>query len=108
MDHEGQLINFVTVAREARISRALLYRDLALRAEIVRLRTGRSTPLKPPAAHRATQESLLQRLHGLRAEIAVLREENQHLRTHLATRLGEERASTTLNSDCQNHADSPG
>ena len=41
MEHEGRLINFVTVAREARISRNLLYRDPELRAEVERLRAGR-------------------------------------------------------------------
>lgn len=95
MDHEGQLINFVTVAREAGVSRDLLYRDPELRTTIKCLRRGRSTTPCLPSAQRASQESLIQRLHGLRAEITALREENQLLRTHLAAHLGEERAAST-------------
>jgi len=102
MDHEGRLINFVTVSRAARVSRDLLYRDPELRAEIERLRTGRSTAPRLPSAHRASQESLIQRLHGLRAEITALREENQLLRTHLAAHLGEERIARTSKTEPEN------
>ena len=51
LDHEGTTINYVTVAKAAGVSRALLYRDPKLREEINRLRDHHqsSVPRQPTA-----------------------------------------------------------
>ena len=95
MDHDGIPITYVAVANFATVSRALLYRDPELRAEIERLRTVTATRMPtPPAAQRASQDSHDQRLENIAVEIAELRKVNQQLRTRLAGILGDQRAET--------------
>jgi len=95
LDREGRPITYVAVATAGNVSRALLYRDRELRAEIERLRAATPTRMpRPPAAQRTSQDSRDQRLDNSRAEIAELREENQRLRAHLASFLGEQRVET--------------
>lgn len=96
LDTAGEPINLAAVARAAGISRAWLYRNDAVRAEIDRLRR-RPTPItrSRPAAERATADSLRQRLDATREEISRLRAENQQLRDAVARKLGQQRAGIT-------------
>ncbi len=92
LQRQGQAVSFTTVAQSAGVSRAWLYRQDQIRDLITRQR-----PLKPPAArrataHRATADSLRQRLDAARAEITRLRAENRTLRDQLARQLGLQRA----------------
>lgn len=90
LDHDGQPITFAAVARAARISRSWLYNQPDLRDTITRLRAcpGATTI---PAAQRATDESLRQRVDAIRAEITKLRADNAALREQLAHKIGERR-----------------
>jgi hypothetical protein len=98
LDREGSTINYVTVARVASVSRALLYRDPELRAAINRLRSpNRTTAPRQPATQRMTQTSREELLATLRAEVHTLRTENQALRARLAAVLGEQRAAARTN-----------
>jgi len=94
IDAAGESVSFAAVARAAGISRAWLYNDDAVRAEIVTLRerTTSSAPARP-AAERASDRSLHQLVTALRAREAELRRENQLLREALARNFGEERAA---------------
>jgi hypothetical protein len=76
LDRRGESITFTTVAHEAAVSRSWLYRQADLRDTIVTLRTDRraTAPLLP-AGQRSSADSLRQRLDGLRAEIANLRDD---------------------------------
>lgn len=108
LDRDGATINYVTVAAAADVSRALLYRDPALRQEIQRLRgTTPSTQPRQPAAQQASTKSQIQLLDNSRAENSALRLENTQLRHRLAQVLGEQRATAhqapTTNS--ANHTD---
>ncbi len=98
LDAAGEDVNFAAVARTAGVSRAWLYRDPELRAEIDRFRT-KQRPHRPrprrPDAERASQESLRELRASLQAELCALREENRHLRDTLARKLGERRATGT-------------
>ena len=86
-------ITFRRVAEEAGVSRAWLYRQDDLRAQIDQLRdTPTSHASSLPAAERATVDSLRQQRRAYRSEIARLRLENQELREQLARRLGTQRA----------------
>lgn len=93
LDEAGEPISFTAVASAASVSRAWLYREPTVRAEIERLRS-RSRPGRrsPPSAERATTESLQCRLEAALDDLSVLREENRRLRDQLARRLGEHRA----------------
>jgi hypothetical protein len=93
LDQQGTPITFTAIAKAANISRALLYRDPQLRAEVERLRTRTPTPL--PAAQRATQESTRRRIETLLDDVRELRAQNQQLRDHVARLLGEQRAAAT-------------
>lgn len=96
MDRDGVTINYVSVARTAGVSRALLYRDPDLRKEINRLRdTHSANPGRQPAAERMSPSSRDELLATLRHEVQILRTENHTLRTRLAAVLGEERLATT-------------
>ena len=96
LDGAGEPISFAAVARSAGISRAWLYRDDAVRAEINRLRRPRSAAIGVrPVAEQATTDSLRQQLDTLRALCAELRAENHHLRAAVARKLGQQRAGTT-------------
>lgn len=93
LDAAGEAVNFASVARAAGISRAWLYRDDAVRAEIDRLRRPRSAAIRTrPAAEQATTDSLRQQLDAVRNLIAELRAENHRLREAVSRKLGEHRA----------------
>ena len=93
LDAAGEPISFASVARAADVSRAWLYRDDDLRAEIDRLRRRGSAAVRArPAAEQATIDSLRQQLDAVRTLIAELRAENQCLREALSRKLGERRA----------------
>lgn len=90
----GEEVTFAAVARAGGVSRAWLYRDPQLRAEIDRSRTARRPsrpPLQRPVAEQASQESLRELRASLQAELNALREENLRLRDALARKLGERR-----------------
>ena len=93
LDATGEPISFAAVSRAADVSRAWLYRDDHLRAEIDRLRRRGSAAVRArPAAEQATTDSLRQQLDAVRTLIAELRAENQCLREALSRKLGEQRA----------------
>jgi hypothetical protein len=94
LDADGEPVTFASVARAAGISRAWLYKDAHVRAEIDRLRRLGLPPTRPrlPFAERASVDSLRQELSALRAREAELGEENQLLREALARKFGEDRA----------------
>jgi hypothetical protein len=93
LDHDGTPITVTAVATAAQVSRTLLYRDPALRAEIDRLRTrGTTATVRTPAAGQASDASLHQRLATLLADNHALREDNRQLRDQIASLLGERRA----------------
>lgn len=94
MDEFGEPVNFAAVARAAAVSRAWLYRDPVVRAEINRLRTTRvrSARSRLPVAQRTSEASFAQRIEAARAELTAAREENRRLREALARHLGERRA----------------
>jgi hypothetical protein len=97
LDHAGVVVTFDAVARHATVSRSWLYNQPDLRAEIERLRaTTRRAPLPAiPTSQRASDASLLQRLHSANERNARLIEENQRLRRQLAHALGDQRATQT-------------
>ena len=94
LDHDGAPITVTAVANAAQVSRTLLYRDPALRAEIDRLRTRDTTAtVRTPAAEHASDASLHQRLATLLTDNHALREDNRQLRDQIATLLGEQRVA---------------
>jgi hypothetical protein len=96
LDHDGSPITVTAVATAAQVSRTLLYRDPALRAEIDRLRTrGTTATVRTPAAEQASDASLHQRLATLLADNRALREDNRQLRDQIAALLGEQRIAHT-------------
>jgi hypothetical protein len=99
MDAAGDSITFETLAREAGISRSWLYAQHDLRAEIQRLRDRqrpRSPTAVPPDRQRATDASLLRRLHAATDRIARLEDDNRQLRDALAAALGHRRTAAIL------------
>ena len=98
LDAAGEDVTFAAVARTAGVSRAWLYRDPGLRAEIDRLRAKqqprRHRPMRP-LAERASEESLRELRASLQAEVNALREENRRLQAALARKLGERRRTGT-------------
>jgi len=93
LDGAGEAITFSAVAATAGVSRSWLYSQDDLRATIIALRPSAGRPAAGTAAkHRASVDSLLQRLDATRAEIAQLRAENSRLEEQFARRLGEQRA----------------
>lgn len=95
MDRDGSPINYVTVAKTAGVSRALLYRDPELREQINKLRDHhRTSSPRQPAAQQMSTASRDELLDALRSEARSLRTENNALRARLAIVLGETR--TTL------------
>jgi len=94
MDSAGAAVTFDSVAREAAVSRAWLYAQPDLRAEIERLRR-RRTPVAAPSVpdrQRASDASLRQRLETAVARNRQLETDNRQLRNALAEALGENRA----------------
>ncbi|MDA8185138.1 MAG: DUF6262 family protein [Actinomycetota bacterium] len=93
----GGEVSFAALAREAGVSRAWLYRDPQLRAEIERMKNASHrrparAPNKTPRGERASDESLRELRAALQSELVALREENHRLREALARQLGERRA----------------
>lgn len=95
LDRAGTQINFEVVARKAKVSRSWLYTQPDLRIEIERLREATQRSLSPsiPAARRASDASLLNRLQAANDSNRVLTEENKRLRRQLAHALGDQRAA---------------
>lgn len=94
LDHRGAEITFQSVARHAGVSRQWLYEQPQLRAEIEQLRAaGRQRSTGIPAAERASDASLRQRVAMLAAENRRLREENQSLKAELALAYGARRSA---------------
>jgi hypothetical protein len=93
LDKRGGSISFQAVARQAGVSRQWLYQQPELRAEIERLRgRRREQPGPVPAAERASDASLRQRLETLLEENRRLRAEVADLKTELALAYGQQRA----------------
>lgn len=85
-----QPITFVSVARNANVSTSFLYQNPELRREINERRAPSASKPGPPRASVATVESLrtkvavaMQRNRDLTEELAVLRSENEVLRTRV-------------------------
>ncbi len=95
LDQAGAPVSFEAVARHAGVSRAFLYAQPDLRAEIERLRgaTRRAPAPAIPANQRASDASLLARLHAANERARRLTEENGKLRRRLAHALGDQRAT---------------
>ena len=85
-------VTFGAVAHAAGISRAWLYREPELRAVIEQLRHVHDEVGLAGRPHRASADSLRQRLDTARGEISRLRAENAALRDQLARHLGAQRA----------------
>jgi hypothetical protein len=96
MDTAGTPITLNGLAREARVSRSWLYTQADLRADIQRLHRPPTAPAAPPERQRATEASLLQRLHAATDRIRRLEHDNQQLRDALAHALGEHRIADVL------------
>jgi hypothetical protein len=98
LDHAGAAVTFDAVARHADVSRSWLYNQPDLRAEIERLREATRRAPQPaiPAAQRASDASLLRRLHAAVERNTRLLEENQRLRRQLAHALGDQRATEAV------------
>ena len=96
-DRDGLQITFAGVAEAASVSRSWLYREPALRPEILRCRTSPPAPQTPtvPAAQRTSAASQRQKIQALNDEIRSLRDDNGRLRTQLERSLGEQRVTTT-------------
>ncbi len=93
LNRAGKPVTFTAVAETGNVSRGWLYTQPALRDTITSLRDQPTQP-KPgavPAAQRATDNSLRQRLDTTRQDLTRLRAENQTLREQLALALGEQR-----------------
>ena len=90
-DRIGASVTVAGLALAAGVSRSWLYEQPDLLAFALRLRERISSATQVPAAQRATDESLRQRLDAARAEIERLRTENASLRDQLARALGEQR-----------------
>jgi hypothetical protein len=82
----------VSVGGAAGVSRAWLYRDPEIRNLIEQLRGTPQTTTRD--AHRASADSLRQRLDAARADITRLRAENAALRDQLARHFGGQRTHT--------------
>ncbi|MGH3779017.1 MAG: DUF6262 family protein [Pseudonocardiaceae bacterium] len=93
LDRTGTPVSFRAVAEAADVSRAWLYRQPELRAEIDRLRAAHpsSSAATPPTAQRGTDESRQRRIEALLEDNTRLRAENTRLREHVARLLGERR-----------------
>ena len=79
------------------MSRAWLYKQPALRAEIDRLRTAQAAATGPrlPTSQHGSDESRQRRIEALLEDNTRLRGENTQLRDQVARLLGERRANAT-------------
>ena len=93
LDETGQPVTFVAVAAAASVSRAWLYRQPLIRAEIDRLRVAHARSPRPalPVAQRGSDESQLRRIEALLEDNRSLRDECRKLREQVARLLGEQR-----------------
>jgi hypothetical protein len=92
LGREGRRVSFGGAAKAAGVSRAWLYRDPEIRNLIEQLRGTPQTTTRD--AHRASADSLRQRLDAARADITRLRAENAALRDQLARHFGGQRTHT--------------
>jgi hypothetical protein len=90
-DRAGAPVTVAGVASAAGVSRSWLYEQPDLLAATLQLRDCTPSSTQLPAAQRASDESLRQRLDAARAEIDHLRSENGVLRDQTARALGEQR-----------------
>lgn len=93
LDQTGSPVSFRAVAETAGVSRAWLYRQPDLRAEITRLRAGQadSSPPRPPSTQRGSEASRQRRIEALLEDNTRLRTENTRLHEQVARLLGERR-----------------
>lgn len=96
LDRAGHPVTVTSVAAAASVSRSWLYTQPGLLTTVTALRNrtsteGRSSVLVP-AAQRATNDSLRQRLDAARSEIVALRHQNAALNERLARSLGDRRS----------------
>ena len=90
-DRTGASVTIASVASAAGVSRSWLYEQPDLLAAALRLRNRITSGPPLPAAQRASDGSLRQRLDAARTEIDRLRVENVALRDQVARALGEAR-----------------
>lgn len=90
LNHTGQPITFVSIARTAGVSTSFLYQHTDLRRDISEHRRRATGELHTPNTDAATVESLrtklqvaLQRNRDLAEEVAVQRTENEALRSRV-------------------------
>lgn len=90
LNHAGQPITFVSIARNANVSTSFLYQHPELRREISEYRIRTTGDLRQPDAGSATLKSLrtkllvaLQHNRTLAEQVAVLRSENEVLRSRV-------------------------
>ena len=95
LQRHGVVVTFRSVAKEAGVSRAWLYREPSIRELISRSRSASDRPAAARSPQRASADSLRQMTDALRAEFARLKQENHDLREQLARKLGEQRAHST-------------
>lgn len=94
VEQAGTPVSFEAIARLAEVSRAFLYTQPDLRAEVERLRDASRRASAPgiPANQRSSDASLLARLQSATERVIRLTEENDRLRRRLAHALGDQRA----------------
>lgn len=93
LDAAGAAVTFNSVADAGDVSRAWLYRQPDIRAEIVRLRETAPAARLLPSIQRATADSTRRRLDLALDEIQRLKTDNAALREQLARNLGAQRAT---------------
>ncbi|MGH3157566.1 MAG: DUF6262 family protein [Streptosporangiaceae bacterium] len=96
---EGRAVSYAAVAHAAGVSRSWLYHQDQIRDLISQLRDQPPATTRTP--HRASTDSLRQRLDTARADIIRLRAENRSLRDQLARQLGLQRAQYTQDTTAE-------
>jgi hypothetical protein len=91
LDRAGAVLTFESIARHAGVSRSWIYTQTDIKDEIHRLRSHnqRQDSTSIPAAQRASDDSLRQRLEITNRRNRELADENQRLRRQLAHALGQ-------------------
>jgi hypothetical protein len=95
LQRQGDTVTFASVAKQAGVSRAWLYREPSIRELISLARSSTDRPIIVRSPQRASADSLRQMIDSLRADLSRLKHENHHLREQLARKLGEQRAHGT-------------
>jgi uncharacterized protein DUF6262 len=95
LQRQNVAVTFRSVAQEAGVSRAWLYREPSIRELILRCRSASDQAIAVRSPQRASPDSLRQITDALRAELIRLKQENHDLRQQLAQKLGEQRAQST-------------